>query len=100
MAVRVREAVRRDCGSVSKVFGESFEFTRRPEQPWVYEIKDRPKIAQSIFNGRTGQYDPLSCLKLFHCAGLFRDRILNGLSFVEDSQIPRNLDKFRRAHQR
>src|SRR5678815_5475314 len=83
-----------------KFFGESFDFTRRPEQTWVCEVKDRPKIAQAVFNGRTCQYDPLSCLKLFYCAGLFRDRILNGLSFVEDSQIPGYLDEVRRAHQR
>jgi hypothetical protein len=74
---------------LGKLFGKSREFFRRTKQTGIDEIKDRPKITQSVFDGCAGQYDPLSCLKLFHRVRLFRARILDRLSFIEDNQIPR-----------
>ena len=67
---------------------ERGELLRAAEQTRAEEIEQRPEVGQSILDGRAGQGQPAAGAQFLDRACLAGARVLDGLGFVEDGQVP------------
>ena len=71
------------------------KLTETAEVARIQEVKDGPKLAQSIFDWCSCQCNPVPGTQISDGRGLLRVSILDILRFVETDGIPRNRRKLR-----
>ena len=59
------------------------------EQARQQEVEERPQVAEMVLDRRAGQGDARARGQLLGRPRLLRARVLDGLRFVEDDQVPR-----------
>ncbi len=70
---------------------EAGEGLRRPEQPRIEEIEDRPQVAKIVLDRRAGERDAALGLQRLDGAGLPGAGVLDRLRFVDDGEPPAGL---------